>query len=56
MLLDEIARKGALRMLMEALNDFVVEQELWCRGLAAVAGVDEVVVRALAGPLVLPGF
>jgi hypothetical protein len=36
---------------MRAPPDFVFEQELRCGGLAAVAGVDEVVVGALAGPV-----
>ena len=37
---------------MRAPPDFVLEQELWRRGLAAVAGVDEVGVGALAGPVI----
>jgi ribonuclease HII len=37
---------------MRVQPDFVLEQELWCRGLAAVAGVDEVGVGALAGPVI----
>jgi ribonuclease HII len=32
--------------------DFAFERELWGRGLAAVAGVDEVVVGAFAGPVI----
>ncbi len=32
--------------------DFVLERELWGKGVAAVAGVDEVGVGALAGPII----
>jgi ribonuclease HII len=37
---------------MRGPPDFLFEQELWRRGLAAVAGVDEVGVGALAGPVI----
>jgi ribonuclease HII len=37
---------------MHARPDFVFEQEIWRRGLGVVAGVDEVGVGALAGPVI----
>jgi len=37
---------------MRVRPDFVLERELWGRGIMAVAGVDEVGVGALAGPIV----
>ncbi len=37
---------------MRARPDCLFEQELWRRGLAAAAGVDEVGVGALAGPVI----
>jgi ribonuclease HII len=37
---------------MRVQPDFALERELWGRGVRAVAGVDEVGVGALAGPVV----
>jgi ribonuclease HII len=36
---------------MRVRRNCVLEQELWSRGVTAVAGVDEVGVGALAGPV-----
>src|SRR5260370_38956111 len=36
---------------MRVRADFALERELWGRGVMAVAGVDEVGVGALAGPV-----
>jgi len=37
---------------MRVRPDFALERELWGRGVTAVAGVDEVGVGALAGPVI----
>src|SRR5271156_3100060 len=39
-------------MAMRVRADFALERELWGRGVTTVAGVDEVGVGALAGPVI----
>ena len=41
-----------MEMSMRVRPDFALERELWGRGVTAVAGVDEVGVGALAGPVI----
>ena len=44
--------RGAMEMPMRVRPDFALERGLWGRGVMAVAGVDEVGVGALAGPVI----
>src|SRR5277367_244950 len=41
-----------MEMPLRVPADFALERELWGRGVTAVAGVDEVGVGALAGPVI----